>query len=93
MVYGHPKTLLTVQDYAALDEPPSVRHELSNGELLVTPSASHYHNRRRDDFNSRLWAFVKERKLGEVTCETACLPLPPRPARTRSSLYRCRGQV
>jgi Uma2 family endonuclease len=64
------KTLLTVEDYAALEEPAGFRYELSNGELIVTPSASYYHNRRRDDFNSRLWAFVKERKLGEVTCET-----------------------
>ncbi|HEX5481711.1 MAG TPA: Uma2 family endonuclease [Terriglobia bacterium] len=64
------KTLLTVQDYAALEEPVGVRYELSNGELIVTPSASQFHNRKRDDFNSFLWAFVKERKLGEVTSET-----------------------
>ena len=64
------KTLLTVRDYAALEEPAGMRYELSNGELIVTPSASYYHNRKRDDFNSRLWAFVKDRKLGEVTCET-----------------------
>jgi Uma2 family endonuclease len=64
------KTLLTVQGYAALEEPAGVRYELSNGELIVTPSSTHYHNRKRDDFSSSLWAFVKERKLGEVTCET-----------------------
>lgn len=64
------KTLLTVQDYAALEEPPGVRYELSNGELIVSPSSTYFHNRKRDDFNTLLWSFVKERRLGEVTCET-----------------------
>ena len=39
------KTLLTVKDYAALEEPEGVRYELSEGELIVTPSASLFHNR------------------------------------------------
>jgi Uma2 family endonuclease len=64
------RILLSVQDYAALEEPVGVRYELSNGELIVTPSASHFHNTIRDDLNGRLRAFVKQRKLGEVTCET-----------------------
>jgi Uma2 family endonuclease len=64
------KTLLRVKDYAALDEPPGVRYELSNGELIVTPSASPFHNRIRDNFNGRLRAFVNEHKLAEVTSET-----------------------
>jgi Uma2 family endonuclease len=64
------KTLLTVQDYAALEEPAGVRYELSNGELIVTPSASHFHNSIRDDLNGPLRAFVKNHKRGEVTCET-----------------------
>jgi Uma2 family endonuclease len=63
------KTLLTVQDYAALQEPAGVRYELSNGELIVTPSSSPFHNRIRDGFSSRLWTFVKEHKLGEVISE------------------------
>ena len=63
------KTLLTVKDYAALDEPPGLRYELSDGELIVTPSASHFHNSIRDDFNSRLRSFVRQSRLGEVTCE------------------------
>lgn len=37
------KTLLMVKDYAALDEPPGVRYELRNGELIVTLSASRFH--------------------------------------------------
>jgi Uma2 family endonuclease len=64
------KTLLTVQDYAALEEPAGVRYELSNGELIVTPSSSFFHNGIRDDFNSRLRTFVKHHRLGEVTSET-----------------------
>jgi Uma2 family endonuclease len=64
------KTLLTVQDYAALDEPAGVRYELSEGELIVTPSSSPFHNRIRDRFNTRLWPFVEERKLGVVVSET-----------------------
>ncbi len=64
------KTLLTVEDYVKLQEPEGVRYELSEGELIVTPSANYYHNRMRDEFNSRLWALVKSRKLGIVTSET-----------------------
>jgi Uma2 family endonuclease len=64
------KTLLTVEDYAALDEPEGVRYELSEGELIVTPSASAFHNDIRDEFNARLRPFVKSRKLGLVTSET-----------------------
>jgi Uma2 family endonuclease len=64
------KTLLTVEDYAALDEPEGVRYELSEGELIVTPSSSYLHNDVRDDFNARLKAFVKSHRLGGVTSET-----------------------
>ena len=64
------KTLLTVQDYVALNEPEGSRYELSEGELIVTPSPSYIHNGIRDDFNARLRAFVKTRKLGGVTSET-----------------------
>jgi len=55
------KTLLTVEDYAALDEPEGARYELSEGELIVTPSASYFHNDIRDEFNARLRTFVKAR--------------------------------
>ena len=37
------KTLLSVKDYAALEEPEGVRYELSEGELIVTPSSSPFH--------------------------------------------------
>jgi Uma2 family endonuclease len=64
------KTLLTVQDYAALEEAAGVRYELSNGELIVTPSASYFHNTVRDNFHDPLRAFVKNHALGGVTSET-----------------------
>jgi len=64
------KTLLTIDDYLALEEPVGVRYELSEGKLIVTPSANYFHNEIRDELNSRLRSFVKERKLGGVTSET-----------------------
>ena len=64
------KILLTAEQYSALEEPVGVRYELSNGELIVTPSADHFHNVRRDDVSSLLRAFVRRHKLGEVTSET-----------------------
>ena len=64
------KTLLTTEQYAALEEPEGVRYELSEGELIVTPSASLFHNELRDELNSRMRAFVKSHNLGTVTSET-----------------------
>jgi Uma2 family endonuclease len=64
------KTLLTVKDYVALEEPAGVRYELSEGELIVTPSASLFHNELRDNLGDPLRAFVKSLKLGRVTSET-----------------------
>lgn len=64
------KSLLTVREYAALQEPVGVRHELSNGELIVTPSSSHVHNKIRDRLTAKLDAFNDAAKLGEVTSET-----------------------
>ena len=51
------KTLLTVEEFAALREPEGVRYELSNGELIVTPSANLFHHEIRDEFNARLPGF------------------------------------
>ena len=64
------KTLVTCEDYAALQEPEGMRYELSEGELIVTPSASFFHNKLRDCLNARLGAFVESHGLGEVTSET-----------------------
>jgi Uma2 family endonuclease len=64
------KTTLTVQDHAALEEPAGAHYELSNGELIVTPSTSFRHNAIRDEFGGALRAFVKGNKLGDVTIGT-----------------------
>jgi Uma2 family endonuclease len=63
------KTLLTVEDYLALEEPAGTRYELSEGELIVTPSPNFFHNEIRDELNSRLRSFVKARALGAVVGE------------------------
>jgi Uma2 family endonuclease len=63
------KTLMTLADYVALDEPDGPRHELSEGELIVSPSANYFHNQSRDEFSACLRAFVKNNKLGGVVCE------------------------
>ena len=62
--------LLTVEEYAALEEPAGVRYELSDGELIVTPSASLFHNGILSQLNALLAAFVKSQKLGGVTSGT-----------------------
>jgi len=67
------RTLLTIADYLALEEPVGVRYELNRGELVVTPSPSYFHNEIRDGLNARLRAFVKRQKLGGVTSETDML--------------------
>jgi Uma2 family endonuclease len=64
------KTLVSVEGYAALQEPEGMRYELSEGELIVTPSGSYFHNEIRDYLNAQLRAFVEGRRLGGVTSET-----------------------
>lgn len=63
------KTMVTVADYVALEEPACTRYELSEGELIVTPSANYYHNEIRDRLNALLNSFVRSRKLGGVISE------------------------
>jgi Uma2 family endonuclease len=64
------KSLLTCEDYAALQEPEGVRYELSEGELIVTPPANYFHNELRDHLNARLRGWVESKGLGGVTSET-----------------------
>jgi Uma2 family endonuclease len=63
------KTLLTIEQYAALDEPVGVRYELSEGKLIVTPSANYFHNDIRDRFIARLRAFLERFPCGIVVSE------------------------
>ena len=60
------KTLLTIEQYAALDEPVGVRYELSEGDLIVTPSANFFHNNIRDRLNARMRTFLDTHLYGYV---------------------------
>ncbi len=64
------KTLLTIEQYAALDEPVGVRYELSEGELIATPSANYFHNDIRDCLNARMRAFLDTSPCGIVISES-----------------------
>jgi Uma2 family endonuclease len=64
------QTLLTIEQYAALEEPVGVRYELSEGELIVTPSASHFHNKICARLVARVQAFLDTHPGGEVSIET-----------------------
>jgi Uma2 family endonuclease len=64
------KTMMTAEQYAALDEPEGVRYELSEGELVVSPTAMLFHNVIANRINVALSGFVHRNKLGEVAMET-----------------------
>ena len=63
------KTLLTIGQYSALDEPVGVRYELDRGELIVTPSPVPMHNIICGELHGRLNAWAKENNLGQVLYE------------------------
>jgi len=63
------KTLLSIEQYNALDEPVGVRYELDRGELIVTPSPAPLHNMVCGELYSRLNAWVDEHDLGQVLYE------------------------
>ncbi|MGH9434293.1 MAG: Uma2 family endonuclease [Terriglobia bacterium] len=64
------KTLISIEAYEALTEPGGERYELSEGELVVTPASSLYHNKIRDRIGFRLGAYVQKHGLGDVAMET-----------------------
>ena len=63
------KTLLTIEQYNALDEPVGVRYELDRGELIVTPSPALSHNIVGGGFYRRLSVWGEEHNLGQVVYE------------------------
>ena len=63
------KTLLTIGQYNALEEPAGVRYELDRGELIVTPSPVPMHNIICGDLYRRLCVGVEEHNLGQVLYE------------------------
>ena len=64
------RTGWTIADYMALDEPDGPHFELSDGELIVTPSTTLNHNAIRDRLNRRVYTFAHRHRLGMVTSET-----------------------
>jgi Uma2 family endonuclease len=64
------KTLITADQYATLDEPEGVRYELSEGELIVSPSAMLFHNLICKRIFVPLSIFADRNELGEVVMET-----------------------
>ena len=63
------KTLLTIEQYNALEEPAGLRYELDRGELIVTPSPAPMHNIICGDIYSLLHAWANENHLGQVIYE------------------------
>jgi Uma2 family endonuclease len=64
-----PKTLLSIEQYNALQEPAGARYELDRGELIVTPSPAPRHNIICGRLYTRLSAWVEEHDLGQVLYE------------------------
>lgn len=66
-----PTRRLSLEAFMALGpDPPLQRRELSDGEIVLTPSGTRPHNRARDRLCAHLSAFVESHELGEVTAET-----------------------
>ncbi len=62
-------TRLTFEEFQNLPEREGTRYELDEGELLMEPSPTFFHNRVRDRIARRLSDFVESHNLGEVTVE------------------------
>jgi len=58
------KKKLTYNDYAANDD--GKRYELINGELIMVPAPSTFHQRSHRDFNRIIDYFVMKNSLGEI---------------------------
>jgi len=56
----------TYKDYKSLPESETRRYELLEGELLMVPSPSTYHQRISRNLEHLLWEFVCAKGLGEV---------------------------
>lgn len=64
------KTLLTIEQYIALGEnPPGVRYELSDGELIVNASPNYSHNNIGREFVVRLRSYLKTHPIGKIIGE------------------------
>jgi Uma2 family endonuclease len=63
------KTLLTVDDFLRLPEPPDAHYELVDGELITVSPGMFRHNRVRDRIFFILELFLRETKLGTAVAE------------------------
>jgi Uma2 family endonuclease len=64
------KTLITCENYVTLEEPQGMKYELSEGDLIVTPSASFFHNKIGYYLVATMGAFAESQGLGDVIGET-----------------------
>lgn len=62
-------TKLSFEDFQKLPEREGIRYELDEGELLMEPSPTLFHNRIRDRIARKLTDFIEGQGLGEVTVE------------------------
>jgi Uma2 family endonuclease len=86
------KTLLTIEQYNALDEPVGVRYELDRGELIVTPSPVPMHNIICGELHGRLSAWAKENNLGQVLYEVD-VKLAEDTVRRPDVMFFCRERI
>src|SRR5687768_16693958 len=56
----------TYQDYLTLRD--EIRYEIINGELIMTPSPSSFHQDSSNNLAYFITDFVKKNKLGKVFC-------------------------
>ncbi len=63
------KTLLTVEEFLRLPEPPDATYELIEGELVTVSPGMFPHNIVRDNALVALRVFLAGRKLGTVVAE------------------------
>jgi len=65
------KTFISAEEYLALPEMENgVEYELSNGELIVVPSPTFFHNSIRDEILLRIQLFLRKHPhLGKVIAE------------------------
>src|SRR5438093_4704945 len=63
------KTLLTLEEFLRLPEPPDATYELIEGELVTVSPAMFRHNWVRDTVLVLLRTFVQAHKLGKVVAE------------------------
>jgi|SRR5208282_6278609 len=86
------KTLLTIGQYSALEEPAGVRYELDRGELIVTPSPAPRHNIICGELYSRLNAWAKKHNQGQVIYEVD-VKLAEDTVRRPDVMFFCRERI